>query len=91
MEVGPQAKRLDQRSGRVVDRTGAPVPDALVAIVASSVPMPEIALVSDYAGRFTLRLPPGNFTLRASGPTGTGQADAQGPPAHEEILIVIGS
>lgn len=50
--------------------------------------MPEIALLSDDAGRFSLRLPPGIFTLRAHGPAGTGQAEVEGASADEEIVIV---
>jgi hypothetical protein len=88
MAAGRLADRLAERSGRVVDVTGAPVPDALVAIVASTVPMPEIALLSDTAGRFAVRLPPGRFTLRAHGAGGTGEVEVDGAPTDHEILIV---
>jgi hypothetical protein len=66
------------------------VPDALVAIVESTVPMPEIALVCDARGRFSLSLPPGRFVLRAHGGGGSGQAEVEGAPAEEDIVIVIG-
>jgi hypothetical protein len=74
----------------VVDAAGAPVPHAHIVIVSGSVPMPEIALLSDDAGRFSLRLPPGVFTLRAHGPAGTGEVEVAGGPADDEIVIVIG-
>jgi hypothetical protein len=66
------------------------VPGALVTIVESTVPMPEIALVCDERGRFSLRLPPGRFKLRAHGGGGSGDAEAEGAPSGDEILIVIG-
>jgi hypothetical protein len=78
-----------ERHGQVVDASGAPVPGAHVVIVAGSVPMPEIALLCDDAGRFALRLPPGVFTLRAHGPTGTGEVEVEGGRA-DEIVITIG-
>jgi hypothetical protein len=90
--AGPSARDdLVERSGRVVNESGAPVPGALVSIVASSVPMPEIALVCDGEGRFGLRLPAGRFTFRAHGGTRTGQVEVEGAPAGVEILIVIES
>jgi hypothetical protein len=83
--------QLAERSGRVVDGGGVPVPNAYIAIVAGSVPMPEIALLSDQDGRFSLRLPPGSFTLRAHGPAGTGETEVEvdGDRA-DEIVIAIG-
>jgi hypothetical protein len=74
----------------VVDESGAPVPGALVSIVESTVPMPEIALVCDEQGRFSLRLPPGRFRLRAHGAGGSGDVEVEGAPADDEIVIVIG-
>jgi hypothetical protein len=90
MAAGREADGPAERSGRVVDGSGAPVPDALVSIVESTVPMPEIALLCDPRGRFSLRLPPGRFTLRAHGGGGSGDAEVDGAPATGEILIVIG-
>lgn len=82
---------LTERHGSVVDASGAPVPAASVAIVASTVPMPEISLLCDAAGHFELRLPPGNFVLRAHSPGGAvGDADVEGSPSVDEIVIVVG-
>ena len=67
------------------------MPGALVSIVASSVPMPEIALVCGGDGRFELRLPAGRFTFQAHGATRTGQVEVEGAPANDEILIVMES
>jgi hypothetical protein len=81
---------LTKRRGRVVDASGAPVPDALIVIVASTVSMPEIALLSDNAGRFELGLPPGHFALRAHSPGGgRGEVELEGALNVEEIVIVI--
>jgi hypothetical protein len=85
MAAGPAA---DELSGRVVDATGAPMPDALVMIVAGTVPMPEIALQVDAGGRFALRLPAGRFTLRAHAGGRSGDADVE-IPRDREVLITV--
>jgi hypothetical protein len=84
--------QLAERFGRVVDLGGTPVPNAHIVIVAGSVPMPEIALLSDQDGRFSVRLPPGRFMLRAHGPPGTGEAEVEvdGGQTDDEIVIAIG-
>jgi hypothetical protein len=89
MAGGPTADGPVERAGRVVDASGAPVPDAIVSIVESSVPMPEIALLCDAGGRFSLRLPPGRFTLRAHGGGGSGDTEVEGAPARDDIVIAI--
>ena len=61
-----------------------------MTIVESTVPMPEIALLCDARGRFSLRLPPGRFTLRAHGGGSSGEAEVEGAPSQDEIVIVIG-
>lgn len=86
---GGSGQGLAELVGRVVDGDGDPVPDALVAIVAGSVPMPEIALLCGGDGRFSVRLPPGRFTLRAHGAPGTGEAEVESPTAGE-VRIVVG-
>ena len=52
----------------VVDASGRPVPEASVTIVAGTVAMPEIALLSDASGVVQLTLPRGRFILQADGP-----------------------
>lgn len=82
---------LTERHGRVVDSSGAPVANATIAIVTSTVPIPEIALLSDEDGRFALRLPPGRFMLRAHGPEGgMGEAEVAGAPEASDFVILIG-
>jgi len=77
-------------SGRVVDASGAPVARARVVIVASSVPVPEIALLSDDDGRFSVWLPPGAFTFRAHGAAGTGETEVEDDAPGHEIVIAVG-
>ena len=86
MAAGPAGEPL---TGQVVDGRGAPVADALVTIVAGTVPMPEIALMADAQGRFALGLPDGRFTLRAHGSAGSGEADVE-RPRDREVVIAIG-
>jgi hypothetical protein len=90
MAGGPTAEGLVERRGRVVDAGGEPVPGALVTIVESTVPMPEIALLCDDDGRFAIALPAGRFKLRAHGAGASGDAEVEGAPADDEIVIVIG-
>ena len=52
----------------VLDEGGRPVADAVVALARSSVPFPEIALLTDEKGAVELQLPPGVFAFRARGP-----------------------
>jgi hypothetical protein len=80
----------DEVAGQVVDARGAPVPDALVTIVAGTVPMPEMALMVDAKGRFVLRLPDGRFTLRAHGAAGTGEAEVE-RPGDDAVVIAVGA
>ncbi len=74
---------------RIVDEAGKPVAGATVAVVRSSVPFPEIALLADDDGVVDLRLPPGTFTFRAYGPTGqSGEATVQSPGAAEALVRI---
>ncbi len=47
----------------VRDAAGAPVADAAVSVIEASVPWPEMAYLTDAAGRLALSLPPGSVTL----------------------------
>ena len=85
MAAGPAG---DELAGQVVDARGAPAPDALVTIVAGTVPMPEIALLVDAEGRFALRLPDGRFTLRAHAAAGAGEAEVERPRDAEVVITV---
>jgi hypothetical protein len=85
MAAGPAGEDL---AGQVVDARGAPLPDALVTIVAGTVPMPEIALLVDAEGRFRLRLPDGRFTLRAHAAAGTGEAEVE-HPGDDAVVITV--
>jgi hypothetical protein len=60
----------------VIDADGVPVARARITIVAASVPMPEIALLTGSDGYFEVALPQGRFRLRAHGPRGeVGEAE----------------
>jgi hypothetical protein len=85
MAAGPAGEPL---AGRVVDARGAPAPDALVTVVAGTVPVPEIALLVDAEGRFALRLPDGRFTLRAHAAAGTGEAEIE-RPGDDRVVIAL--
>ncbi|NCA71358.1 MAG: hypothetical protein EOM91_14915 [Sphingobacteriia bacterium] len=54
----------------IVDVSGLPIPEASVTIVASTVTVPEIALLADASGVVRLTLPKGRFTFQAYGPGG---------------------
>jgi hypothetical protein len=71
-----------------VDAAGAPVSGALIVVVEGSVAVPEIALQTDADGRFALALPPGRFTLRAHGPSGTGEARIELPGAGDVEIVI---
>ena len=77
----------------VVDRTGLPVPDADVSVVDSSIPFPEIALLSDDNGVVQVFLPAGHYTFRAHGPGGVEGttrviSDGSSMAARAEIVVI---
>jgi hypothetical protein len=75
----------------VVDADGVPVARARITIVAASVPMPEIALLSGSEGDFELALPQGRFRLRAHGPRGeVGEAEVGVEDGVAVADLVIG-
>lgn len=75
-------------TGVVVDVAGQPVAGAHVEFVASSVTLPEIALVADDDGRFRVNLPAGSFRLRAEHGSRTGEADVRVPESNGVRLTV---
>ena len=75
---------------RIIDRNGRPVIEATVAVVRSTVPFPEIALIPDADGIVEVQLPPGTFTFRAHGPFAQqGEATVTSPGAEEEIVKIV--
>jgi hypothetical protein len=82
-----------RHKGRVVDADGQVVAGALVTIVSASAPVPEIALVTDEDGSFSLGLPRGRFRLRASTVdqrSGEAEIDSATEAADDETIIHVG-
>jgi len=74
---------------RVVDRHGRAVAGARLAVVESTVPFPEVALIADAEGRVSLALRPGRFTFRAHAPDGqTGEVEVEGGSPGEVVVRV---
>lgn len=75
---------------RVLSRDGRPAPDAIVSVLRSSVPFPEIALIPDQSGAVELRLPAGRYTFEARDAERRGEAvvqcDGAGPVAVDILL-----
>jgi hypothetical protein len=79
-----------RRSIKVKGKTGKPVEGVLVAIAWSTVPFPEIALMTDADGIVSLFLPAGHFRIVANAPDGrSGTADVNGQEGGEEIVITL--
>jgi hypothetical protein len=77
------------RQGRVVDVEGRPVAGATVSVVWGTVPVPEMALLTDANGGFRLALPPGRFRLRAHAPdSASGEAEVDGGEEGEMVVEV---
>ncbi|HYN03938.1 MAG TPA: hypothetical protein VE359_15930 [Vicinamibacteria bacterium] len=75
----------------VLDEGDQPVAEAVVAVVRSSVPFPEIALLTDEAGAVELHVPAGVFAFRAQGPGGTsGEVEVTSPGAVESVIRLKG-
>lgn len=80
-----------RRSIKVRDKAGKPVEGVLVAIAWSSVPFPEIALVTDVYGIVSLFLPAGHFRIVANAPDSrTGVVNVTGGREDgNEIVITL--
>nr|HEX4312871.1 carboxypeptidase-like regulatory domain-containing protein [Kofleriaceae bacterium] len=84
--------------GRVVDRSGHPIADAMVRARGGGV-RPALATdlaQSDSAGRFTLKLPPGHFALEATHPqlagmqTGVELEVSSGDTVQTQVTLTAG-
>jgi len=61
------AKKISVISGRVLSAGGQPVAGARVSFMSSPVPVPDVALLTDGAGRFSLTAPaPGTYRIGCS-------------------------
>jgi Carboxypeptidase regulatory-like domain len=61
------AKKISVISGRVLSADGQPVAGARVSFVSSPVPVPDVALLTDGTGRFSLTAPvPGAYRIGCS-------------------------
>lgn len=51
-------------TGIVTDETGRPVPGARIAFTSGPVPVPDVALITDRSGTFTVSAPtPGTYEI----------------------------
>lgn len=77
------------RRGRVLDRLGRPIANALVAVVSGNAPAPEIGRRTTEEGVFQIALPQGRHRVEAIAPTGAiGIAEVE-DGAGGEIVITI--
>jgi hypothetical protein len=77
---------------RVVDETGAPVAGALVSVAWSTVPFPEIALVTDAKGEVLMPLARGRYRIlahAADGRQGSLEATVGEDGAGADLRLVL--
>jgi hypothetical protein len=77
--------------GTVEDQQGLPVAEALIAVESGTAPYPDMAILSDEEGNFSIHLPSGHFLLGAHSPEGgygTVECDSD---ADEHLLIRLGA
>ena len=87
------AKKISVISGRVVSADGQPVAGARVSFVSSPVPMPDVALLTDDLGRFSLTAPvPGAYSIGCSSDDfGSGTITVDVPEGQDvEVEIRLG-
>jgi protocatechuate 3,4-dioxygenase beta subunit len=78
-----------QLVGYVLDAAGAPVPAASVMVVRAPGAVPDIAAVTDDAGRFVLAgLPPGRYLLRAVTDRGSGAGETDVPAVGRAETVI---
>jgi len=77
--------------GRVVHAVdGSPIEDATITVVRGAGPAPDIAPLTDSAGRFSFDgLPPGQWVLGALAPDGTGAQAAVRVAAGSLVEVII--
>lgn len=69
---------------------GRPADGAMVTVPRSTVPVPELALIADAAGRVLLHLPPGRFTVEAftaDGSAGRTEITVEGDVHFVELRV----
>jgi hypothetical protein len=83
---------VKRHQGRVVDAQGHPLARAFVTVVAGTVPVPELALLTGEDGTFSIGLPDGCFRLRANtADARVGEAEIDwAVEADQEIVIRVG-
>jgi hypothetical protein len=82
-----------RRTGRVVDEDGRFVAGAFVTVVSGTTPVPELALVTEDDGTFSIGLPQGRFRLRANtadARSGEAEIDETAETGEGELVIRVG-
>jgi hypothetical protein len=76
--------------GQVIDAQGAPLAEVPVYFIAAPMPMPDISLLTDEEGRFTLSAPvAGHYTLGARADNGqSAQAEVE-VSSTEPVSVTI--
>lgn len=76
--------------GWLKDESGNPVAGALISVVESSVPVPEVATRTASDGRFVLGLPSGTFRVAAHlAGRALGETSLEVPPTPQEFELRI--
>ncbi len=79
--------------GRILDSNGQPVPDAAVYVESGPVAVPDIAAMTDEAGRFTLAVPSAGMYRIGARSEQRGRASvgvsvkAAGEDSHVEVRL----
>jgi Carboxypeptidase regulatory-like domain len=82
--------RLSTIAGQVLNAQGQPVAGARVFIVSAPGAVPDVALLSDGQGRFTLPAPlPGRYELGAHGDAGGSARVTAVVTSHQETQVVL--
>ncbi len=77
-------------TGRVTDRQGQPVSDAILSIVRATAPVQDIAMMTDGRGRFSLiDLPEGKFRLQIVSDDGSERATVDFSVPHQKGFLDV--